>query len=124
MSHNFAFYTIWYALSIASFIFCIDLQKISVSENLFRTFQQYKSSDIPITKFGIYSKKSGTSPLFNYYPLFCIRLLDLRNRRLLHRNPTVFVAAKLNDDGIFRNIDYDTVETACCEHAVTHAHIR
>lgn len=60
--------------------------------------------------------------LISYFRLLYTGLLNLNNRRLLHRDATVLVAAKLYDHHIIGDVDDYAVETAAGKHAVTNCH--
>ena len=54
---------------------------------------------------------------------FVISLLNADNRFFLHWDTAMSVTAELNDNNIFRDVDNNTIETACCQNTVTNCKI-
>ncbi len=68
---------------------------------------------------------SANPALFRLGFVFCdgiLRLLNLYNRCLLHRNAAVLVVAKLNDYGIVVHVNDNSVETSSRKHAVSYCY--
>ena len=59
---------------------------------------------------------------FKKFDLVVLRLFNLHDRRLLHRDAAVLVAAELYDHHIVGDVDDYAVETAAGKHAVTNCH--
>ena len=59
---------------------------------------------------------------FNFFKkidLVVLRLFNLHDRRLLHRDTAVLVASELYDNSIICDVDDCAVETACSQNSVS-----
>ena len=61
---------------------------------------------------------------FKKFDLVVLRLFNLHDRRLLHRDTAVLVASEFNDYVFICNINNNPVKTACCKNSVSYSQFR
>ena len=68
--------------------------------------------------FSIHTQKCMFTP-----PILLLRLLNLYDSCLLHRDTAVLVVTELYDYNVICDIENNSIETACCENAVANLHL-